>query len=73
MIASLTTLPAMTNAELDALLDGLPEGTVEVDGNPGVIFEAALTERFSAHRGPFGDLPLEPSPAPSVVPMVVLG
>lgn len=63
-------LTAMTNDELDALIDGLEDGTVSA-ADPGALFDAALTERFDPRRGTV-TLPLEPVPAPSTVTMILV-
>lgn len=69
-MTSITALRAMTNDALDALLDGLVEGTVTAT-DPGALYDAALTERFDPRRGTI-DLPLEAVPAPSVVRAVLV-
>lgn len=65
--ATLDNLSDLSNAELDALADGIPDGTVTVIGiDPGYLYDAVLTERFRLGRPDrVSVLPLEASAPPA--------
>lgn len=64
-------LKTMTNADLESLIDGLVEGTVEAD-NPLDLYDAALTERYRPGRADrVAALPLEAEPAPANVAALI--
>lgn len=66
-------LAAMTTDALEALLESIEEGTIDVaaDVDLGALYDAALTERFAPARG-VPTLPLEASPAPSTITAILV-
>ena len=71
---TINNLADLTNDELDALADGIPEGTVTVIGiDPGYAYDEVLTERFRiGRRNRVAVLPLVAEAAPANVADLIL-